>query len=68
MSSVNNTSTLTLELDDYFEELNAAKCSEYSNIEFDSKYFEVSNIEESLLVNNGYQWVSEWIGLFNVAS
>ncbi len=46
-----NVSTTTLELGDYFEEINAANGLIYSNIEFDSKYFEMSNIEDSLFAS-----------------
>ncbi len=51
-----NVSTTTLELGDYFEELNAANCLMYSKIEFDSTHFEMSNIEESLLASQIFQY------------
>ena len=54
MSISNATDSLTL--GDYFDELNANTGLQFSDIEFDSKYYDMDRIRESPLTSNSFPY------------
>ncbi len=53
--SISNVSD-SLTLGDYFDELNANTGLQFSDIEFDSKYYDMGGIRESPLTSNSFQY------------
>ncbi len=63
-----NVSPTTLELGDYFEDQNAANGLMYSNIEFDSKYFEMSKYRRELISKSNVSVQSRHLNICSLPS
>ena len=56
MKGINTTEANGLTLSDYFEELNAVSGMKISEVEFDSKYYDLDTLLDSPLTSNSFQY------------